>query len=81
MSPAENTRWLEIVQTATTYKKLREEAVIAATRRITDIYPTRTTTDPAKRPKEKDTQRKKPSGEQIPEERKEGENEEEQEEG
>ena len=41
MSPAENTRWLEIIQTATTHKKLREEAVIAATRRITDIYPIR----------------------------------------
>ena len=37
--PAENTRWLEIIQTATTHKKLREKAVIAATRRITDIYP------------------------------------------
>ena len=32
MSPAENTRWLEIITTATTHKRLREEAVIAATR-------------------------------------------------
>ena len=41
MSPVENTRWLEIVQTATTHRRLREEAVIVATRRITDIYPIR----------------------------------------
>ena len=42
MSPVENTRWLEIIQTATTHKRLREEEeVIVATRCITDIYPTR----------------------------------------
>ena len=39
MSPAENTRWLEIIHTATAHEKLREEAVIAATRRIIDIHP------------------------------------------
>ena len=52
MSPAENTRWLEIITTATTHKRLREEAVIAATRRMTDIYPIRNRTPKERREKE-----------------------------
>ena len=57
MSPAENTRWLEIVQTATTHKKLREEAAIAATRRITDIYPTKIRTDQAEERRERENEK------------------------
>ena len=79
MSPAENTRWLEIVQTATTHKKLREEAVIATTRRISDIYPTRIR-DTAHRSKKKETQRGKSRGEKKQEERRGREEEKEQEE-
>ena len=41
MSPAKNARWLEIINTAVTHKKLREEAVIVATRRMMDIHPIR----------------------------------------
>ena len=53
-SPAENTRWLEIIGTATTHKRLREEAVIAATRRMTDIYPIRDRTPQERRERERE---------------------------
>ena len=53
-SPAENTRWLEIIGTATTHKRLREEAVIAATRRMTDIYPIRGRTPHGRRERERE---------------------------
>ena len=76
---AENTRWLEIVQTATTHRRLREEAVIAATRRITDIYPIRIR-EPDHRPENKDRQREQPRGEMTPEGRGEREKEKEKEE-
>ena len=38
MLQAENERWLEIVQTALTHRRIQEEAVIAATRRMTEFY-------------------------------------------
>ena len=38
MYPAENERWLEIVQTALTHRRIQEEAVITATRRMTEFY-------------------------------------------
>ena len=73
MSPAENTRWLEVIKTATTRKKLREEAVIAATRRMTDIYPTRANTNPAYRPEMRNSQKDKSSRDQTLKERRERE--------
>ena len=38
MLPVENERWLEIVGIAMEHRRLQEEAVIAATRRMTDFY-------------------------------------------
>ena len=52
ISPAENTRWLEIINTAATHKKLQEEAVIAATRRMTSIYPSRNQTSKERQDRE-----------------------------
>ena len=41
MSTRENSRWLEIVRHAQDQKRLREEAVIAATRKMTEFYTVR----------------------------------------
>ena len=39
-SPEENERWLEVVEIAAKLKRVREEAVLTATRRMTDFYKT-----------------------------------------
>ena len=80
MSPAENTRWLEIIQTATKHRKLREEAVIAATRRMTDIYPIRNNNNPAHRPEKGKSQEVNPRGARTKQKRRDKEQEREKEE-
>ena len=67
-SPEENERWLEVVETAIKFKRVREEAVLAATRRMTDFYTshragqhTEPVEDSADQPEEKETRWKQRS--------------------